>query len=181
MTKLSERPMNLWFVEFNELYARHLCRHSQCGINVIHLVALFFVWYAVYGLLFWLTGVEWALAIPALIYLAVVAANVPLRVFAATVLFLALIAAAVLIPPQPPFWVYLILIPIFYKVQSWSHRFYSMEFDMTEFNRKYTKGYVLFIVLLIYEVPIVLNYLLMEGNTRPAGEAILEQPVGEGS
>ena len=29
-----------------------------------------------------------------------------------------------------------------------------------EFNKKYTKGSVLFVVLLIYEVPIVLNFLL---------------------
>jgi hypothetical protein len=31
---------------------------------------------------------------------------------------------------------------------------------MTEFNRKYSKGSVLFIILLFYEVPIVLNYLV---------------------
>ncbi len=33
---------------------------------------------------------------------------------------------------------------------------------MTEFNRKYTKGYVLFVVLLIFEVPLVLNYLIFD-------------------
>ncbi|MCI0683559.1 MAG: hypothetical protein L0Y71_15755 [Gemmataceae bacterium] len=152
--------MQLWIVEFHELYARHLCRHSQLGINVIHLAALFAVWYAVYGLLFWLTGIEWTLAVPALAYLAVLAPNLPLRVLAATAVYLGLILAAVLLLPQPPFWVYLIMIPVFYKVQSWSHKFYTVETDMTEFNAKYTKGSVLFVVLLWYEVPIVLNHLL---------------------
>jgi hypothetical protein len=58
MSTLTTRPMSLLRVEFNELYARHLCRHSQLGINVIHLIALFAIWYAVYGLLYWLVGIE---------------------------------------------------------------------------------------------------------------------------
>ena len=36
-------------VDFAELYARHLCRHSQFGINVIHLAALFGVWFGVFA------------------------------------------------------------------------------------------------------------------------------------
>ena len=48
---LTTRPMRLLLVEFNELFERHLCRHSQFGINVLHLIALFAIWYAVYGLL----------------------------------------------------------------------------------------------------------------------------------
>jgi hypothetical protein len=162
MATLSNRPMNLFVVEFNELYARHLCRHSQLGINVVHLLALLGIWYAIYGLLYWLVGVEWVLAIPALAYLGALAVNVPVRVLAASVFFLATIVAVVIWLPQPPFWVYLIVIPVLYKVQSWSHRFYTIETDMTEFNKKYSKGFVLFVVLLVYEVPIVLNYLLFD-------------------
>jgi hypothetical protein len=41
--------MSLWHVEFQELYARHLCRHSQFAINVAHLAALFATWFAVYA------------------------------------------------------------------------------------------------------------------------------------
>jgi len=52
------------------------------------------------------------------------------------------------------------MIPVSYKIQAWSHRFYTVESDMTEFNKKYVKGSILFVVLLIYEVPIVLNFLL---------------------
>ena len=165
MSVLSARPMQLWIVEFHELYARHLCRHSQFGINVAHLIALFFTWYAVYGLLYWLVGVEWVLAIPAGLYLAALVPNVSLRVLAATVLFLAMIFAAVVALPAPPFWIYILMIPVFYKLQSWSHKVYTVEKDMTEFNKKYSKGAVLFVVLLIYEVPIVLNYLLFDRPT----------------
>lgn len=156
---VTTRPMQLLFVEFNELYARHLCRHSQLGINVVHLIALTAIWYAVYGLLYWLVGIEWVLAVPALVYVAAVAPNVPIRVLVATLLFLALIVAAAMWLPAP-WWAYLIMIPVSYKLQAWSHKFYTIESNMTEFNKKYAKGSILFIVLLIYEVPIVLNFLL---------------------
>src|SRR6516165_9645055 len=114
MTALTSRPMRLLVVEFDELYARHLCRHSQAGINVIHLIALAAIWYSVYGLLYWLFEIDCLLAIPAGIYLAALAPNVPLRVLLATTIFLAVILAAVLFIPQPPFWCYLIIIPVFY-------------------------------------------------------------------
>ena len=163
---LTNRPMSLLLVEFNELFARHLCRHSQHGVNVVHLIALFAIWYAVYGLLYWLVDIEWVLAIPTLIYLAAVAPNVPVRVFVACAVFLALIIAAALYVPAP-WWAYLILLPVSYKIQAWSHRFYTVEFDITEFNKKYMKGSILFVVLLIYEVPIVLNFLLLNPSPSP--------------
>ena len=172
MTALTSRPMRLLVVEFDELYARHLCRHSQAGINVIHLIALAAIWYSVYGLLYWLVGIDWLLAIPAGLYLAALAPNVPVRVLAATALFLAILVAAVVLGPQPPFWVYLIVIPIFYKIQSWSHRWFTRSTDMTDFDRKYTKGRVLFVVLLLYEVPIVLHFLLFA----PSGTATVHEP-----
>lgn len=171
MATLTNRTPRLLLVEFDELYARHLCRHSQCGVNVVHLLALWGVWYAVYGLLYWLTGARWALAVPAVIYLIALAPNVPMRVLAASALFLASIGAALFLLPEPRFWVYLIAIPVLYKVQSWSHRIYTVATDMTEFNRKYTKGRLLFVVLLIYEVPIVLNYLLCADRALPARTA----------
>jgi hypothetical protein len=152
--------MRLIIVEFEELYARHLCRHSQLGVNIAHLLALFAIWYAVYGLLFWATGSTVVLGALALAYLAALAPNVPARILAATAAFLGLVLAAVLLLPSLPFWVYCILIPVFYKLQAWSHRIWDVEMDMTEFNKKYKKGRTLFIVLLLYEVPIVLNYLL---------------------
>lgn len=166
MTTLSSRPMRLFVVEFNELYARHLCRHSQVGINVIHLATLANVWYGVYGLLAWITEAGWFLALPMGLYLAVLAPNLPGRTLAATALFAAIVLAAVLLLPQPPSWFFLILIVVSYKIQSWSHRFYVIATDMTEFNKKYAKGALLFVVLLLYEVPIVLQFLLFAPKTR---------------
>jgi hypothetical protein len=149
-------------VEFPELYARHLCRHSQLGINVAHLVALFGVWFGVYGALYWLFGTPWMPVGMAVAYVGVVAVNVPPRVGVAVALFLALLVGAVLLLPELPVWAYLVMIPVFYKLQSWSHKLFNVERDMTEFNRKYTKGFVLFVVLLFYEVPIILNYLVFD-------------------
>jgi hypothetical protein len=167
MTRLTTRPMSLLFVEFNELYARHLCRHSQLGVNVVHLLALFAIWYAVYGLLYRLIGIEWVLAVPALVYLAAVALNVPIRVLTATVLFLAVILGAAIFLPAL-WWAYVLMIPVSYKLQAWSHKLYDVESGMTEFDKKYSKGSILFVVLLIYEVPIVLNFLLFAPSPVPA-------------
>ena len=157
--------MSLLFVEFNELYARHRCRHSQAGINVAHLIALFATWYAIYGLLYWLAGTEWVLIVPPLIYLAAVVPNVPVRVFTATAVFLALIIAAVWWLPSP-WWAYCIMIPVAYKLQAWSHKVYTVDSDMTEFDKKYVKGSILFVVLLIYEVPLAMNVLLCEQSKK---------------
>jgi hypothetical protein len=162
MSTVTSRPLSLWRVDFPDLYARHLCRHSQFGINVAHLAALFGIWYAVYGVVYWLVRTEWVLVALAAIYLAALVPNVPARVLAATGLFTALLLAAVLGLPQPPVWVYLVLIPVCYKLQAWSHKLFNVERDMTEFNRKYPKGLVLFVVLLVLEVPLVLNYLIFD-------------------
>jgi hypothetical protein len=158
-TTLNAPPMSLLRVDFAELYARHLCRHSQFGINVVHLIALFGVWFGVYATIYWLTGVWWLPVALAASYFALVALNAPARVGAATAVFLAVFLAAVIWLPELPLWVYIPLIPACYQVQSWSHRVFTAATDMTDFNRKYPKGSVLFVVLLINEIPLLLNYL----------------------
>jgi hypothetical protein len=163
MSTLTSRPMSLVWIEFDELFARHLCRHSQFGINVAHLAALFGVWYAVYAAAYALTGTPWVPAALAVSYFAVLAPFTPVRVLAVLALFLGMLVASVVFVPALPawaFWVYLLPIPLFYKLQAWSHKVWNVERDMTEFDKKYTKGSVLFVVLLFYEVPIVLNYLV---------------------
>ena len=64
--------------------------------------------------------------------------------------------------PELPFGVYLLMIPVFYKLQAWNHKVFTVARDMTEYNKKYTKGPVLFVVLLFLEVPLVLNYLVFD-------------------
>ena len=78
----------------------------------------------------------------------------------ATALFLAVFVATVILLPEMPFWVYLLMIPLFYKIQSWSHKVWTASADMTEFDKRFPKGRVLFVVLLINEVPICLNCVL---------------------
>ncbi len=102
MSTLTAQPMSLVSVEFEELYARHLCRHSQFGINLIHLIALFGVWFGVYGFVYSLTREAWVPIALACAYFVVLLPYLPLRVSAAMVVFLAVFVAAVLwVPPLP--------------------------------------------------------------------------------
>jgi hypothetical protein len=156
--------MSLLRIDFAELYGRHLCRHSQFGINGVHLAALFGVWFGVYAAAYWLTHAAWLPVALAVGYLALVALNAPIRVCVATAAFLAIFVAAVLWVPELPLWVYLVMVPVFYELQSLSHKVWTASADMTEYNKKYPKGSVLFVVLLINEVPLVLNYLLFDSK-----------------
>jgi hypothetical protein len=162
MSTIAPSQAGLLHVDFTELYARHLCRHSQFGINVVHLAALFATWYAVYAALYWLTGAAWLPVLLAAAYLAVVALNAPARVCVATGLFLALFLGAVFWLPELPIWVYVVMVPLAYKAQAWSHKVFTAEADMSEFDKKYPKGPALFVLLLIYEIPLVLNYLVFD-------------------
>jgi hypothetical protein len=162
MSTATPQPLSLRRVDFAGLYARHLCRHSQFGINVAHLAALFVLWYGAYSIVYVLTGLVWLPVALAAAYLVLVAVNAPLRVCLATVVFLAIFVAAVLGLPELPIWVYAVLIPVCYKLQSWSHKLFTAAADMTEFDKRYPRGLVLTVVLLVYEVPMVLNYLLFD-------------------
>lgn len=165
MSTEAPRPMSLLHVDFEDLYARHLCRHSQRGVNVAHLLALFGIWYAVYAIVYHLTETEWVPIGLAASYWMALVTNAPVRVLGVTAVFLAVFVTAVVWIPPLPIWAYLVMIPVFYEIQSYSHRIYTIERDMTEYNRRYPKGFVLFVVLLFYEVPIVLNYLTFAGDS----------------
>jgi hypothetical protein len=162
MSTVSAQPMTLLRFDFAELYERHLCRHSQWGNNVAHLAALFGMWFGVYALVFYVTQSALVPVAMALAYLTLVAWNAPLRTVIATAVFLAIFLAAVVWIPPAPLWVYVVMIPIFYEIQVYSHKVFTTEKDMTEFNKKYPKGSVLFLILLIFEVPLVLNYLVFD-------------------
>jgi hypothetical protein len=151
--------VNVWGANFQELYRRHLCRHSQLGNNVIHLVAVAGIYLALCGVLVGLAHSWWILAAVAVPYLAVLAFNVPLRVFVLLVAILAALFAALFALPAVSWWWYLLAVPVLYKVQALGHKLYDKERDMTEFNQKYHKGFALFVLLSVYELPILLNYL----------------------
>lgn len=169
MSTETARPLSLLRVDFDDLYARHLGRHSQFGINVAHLAALYGMWYGVYGAVYeailllgfkagWIAIVTMALA-----YLALVSVNAPYRVSVATAAFLAFFVASVLALPTLPTWsiaVFVLMIPLFYKFQAWSHKIWTVGADMTEFNKRFPPGRALNSILLVNEVPICLNYLL---------------------
>jgi hypothetical protein len=163
------QPLSLLHVDFDDLYARHLGRHSQFGINIAHLAALFGLWFGVYAAIYQAVLLldlpeGWLLIVAlAFTYLAVVAINAPYLVFLATVVFMAFFVASVFALPRLPSWsilAFLVMIPVFYKLQAWSHKIWNIAADMSEFNKRFPPGRTLSSILLIYEVPICLYYLM---------------------
>jgi hypothetical protein len=173
--------MNILRVNFQELYERHLCRHSQFGINVLHLTSVVGVYLALFGLLYHATQSEWVLAVLGVIYLGILAFNLPAGVFAATALFLGLLFAGAIYLPELPWWAYVVIVLVFHRLQVWHHYLYTEARDMTEFNKKYKKGLALFVLLSVYELPILLKYLCFDPrnwSAAPAPEVV--ETVGSG-
>jgi hypothetical protein len=115
-----------------------------------------------FGLACGLVDMPWLPVVLPLPYLVLLACNVPVRVLLACVLFVALFVVGFLALPPLPIWLCVVLVVLSHQVQNWSHRLWNKEKDMTAFNQKYRKGPVLFVLLLIYELPILLNYLLFD-------------------
>jgi hypothetical protein len=161
--------MNPLRANFHELYQRHLCRHSQYGLNVNHLVAVAGTYLGLLGIIYWLGG-WWALVAVTVPYLAVLALNVPARVFAVLLVAVAALLGLFAVLPDVPVWVYPIVIVVCHQVQQWGHKVYTVERDMTAFNQKYKKGPALFVLLALYELPILLNYLVFDRHSWAAGQ-----------
>lgn len=163
--------MNILRINFDDLYLRHLCRHGQFGINVWHIVA-------VYGVYFSLCSLA-AIAARSLLpqatstlqccvlillfvpYFCVLLRNIPMPVFLLTLLSSMLLIAAAVATPGIPYWLHLILIPVWHRVQLLSHRHYTLRHDMSAFDQTYKKGRTLFVLLAVYELPILLQYLAL--------------------
>ncbi len=169
MSTQTTAPLSLLHVDFGDLYARHLGRHSQFGINVAHLAALYGLWFGIYAAIYQAVLLAklpagWLVILAmALMYLAVVAINAPYRVSLATAVFLAFFVVSVLAMPALTSWsilLFLLMIPLCYKLQAWSHKIWTVGADMSEFNKRFPPGRALNSILLIYEVPICLNYLM---------------------
>lgn len=157
--------MNILHIDFYKLYRRHLCRHGHFGINVLHLIAVAGIYIPIFALadcLLQICGVSSRL--PALVlmivpWFAVVAANVPPKISLLTAVVVGALVATFHILPVAPFWVWILMIPAMHRFQQFSHRLYHMDRDMSEFEATYAKGFRRFVLLLVYELPILLNYL----------------------
>lgn len=161
---------SLWSANFAELFSRHLCRHGEFGINVLHLIAVYGIYLSVYALVstvISLTGPElnwrirsailFAASGPYLILMFRNLSGVVLLLVVVSILSLCVFGTLVSVVP---WWLHLLLIPAWHRVQLWSHRIYRREKDMTLFAEKYPKGMKLFVLLSVYELPILLNFFL---------------------
>jgi len=159
--------MSLYRINFEELYRRHLCRHGHFGINVMHLLAVYGVYFGLLGFVGQvvdLCGGNSLIVLPILIapWFILVAANCPVGVTLLTLInVVGLVALQSVLPPLPlwAFIVWPVVIIGSHRYQQWGHGIYRMHRDMSAFKEKYPKGLMLFTVLLIYELPILLHYL----------------------
>jgi hypothetical protein len=176
-----EKPaprLNLLKVNFQELYERHLCRHSQYGLNLAHLATVVGCYLGIFGLLAWPLESPWVLAAVPLPYFAVLAFNVPLRVLLASVVFVTAFFAFFFAVSPLPLWLAVLLIPLCHLLQSWSHKVWTRERDMAEFGKKYKKGRTLFVLLSFYELPLLFNYLVFDRKNWSAGRGPVDESPG---
>jgi hypothetical protein len=151
--------MNLLQADFSELFRRHLCRHSQFGINVLHLVAVAGIYTSVLCLLLKLPAASWIIGALLIVYLAVLCRTAPAGVVALVAVAVGLFLGVALLIPDVPTWVHLLLIAAWHRFQVLNHRIYDAHHDMSGFADKYKKGPVLFLLLAFYELPILLQFL----------------------
>jgi hypothetical protein len=154
--------MNPLRVDFAELYRRHLCRHSQFGINVLHLIGVAGIYVALYAIAFALPGSPWIIGMALAAYFVLLAVNIPTRLLLANMAFIFLLLALYLALPPISVWVYVVTILAWHRFQIWNHKVYDKEHPMDEFEEKYQKGPLLFALLSVYELPILLNYLVFD-------------------
>src|SRR5262245_29414630 len=98
--------MNPFHADFRELYARHLCRHSQFGINVLHLIAVAVIYVALLGMVAALPGAIWIVAVAVSIYAALLARNIPPGLLMVNLLMIAVFVAVFLWLPRMSVWIY---------------------------------------------------------------------------
>ena len=154
--------MSWWSVDFGELYERHLCRHSQFGLNVLHLLAVLGSYAALCGIAYWCWPTPWFVGALAAAYATALAPSTPVRVWLVNSLLVALVCSLTLSIPQPPIWLWIAALPASHRFQVWSHRLYPLSFDMSAFEQKYRRGLALFLLLALFELPLLVNYLAFD-------------------
>lgn len=168
--------MNPLSANFDELYRRHLCRHSEFGINVMHVMSVAGIYFSIFALLMMIPiAGPWIVGVLVGAYLLTIVRNIPLKVFLVDVLVIAaLVAGAWALARVSPWWMILVhiaLIKFWHWFQNWNHDVYTVERDMSEFAEKYQKGFSLFFLLSVYELPILANYLVFDGDNFATSEA----------
>ncbi len=163
-------PLNILRISFDELYRRHLCRHGQFGINILHLISVCGVYISVCSIVTILirsaepampqTMQYLSICILSFPYFAVLLVNIPVLTFVGTAAAACLIATAAFHDTLGPLWFHLVMILLWHRLQLWSHHLYPLRKDMSEFDGKYRKGLRLFVLLSVYELPILLHYFL---------------------
>jgi hypothetical protein len=169
--RMTPQKISIFRINFNEIYRRHLCRHSQFGLNAQHLIAVYGIYYSVYSLVAILirhllpqldvAAQAVTLAVLSIPYLGVLAANIPVTLLPALVVSIALLIAGSVMQTTIPFWLHIVLIVMWHRFQLWSHKRYTLHRDMSEFECRYKKGGYLFLLLAVYELPILLHYFLV--------------------
>lgn len=169
MASEAKANLSLLRINFDELFRRHLCRHSEFGINVLHILSVWGVYFSLlaieYRCLQWLVPAAplWQLLAMLLLslvpWLAVVAPNVPMAVLLVTGTMGCALSLPAALQPFPA-WVHLLLLPLWHQLQLVSHRFYTVHRDMSEFAQRYRKGWHLSALLAVYELPILVQYFL---------------------
>jgi len=160
--------MNPLRADFQELYRRHLCRHSEFGINILHLVAVAGVYLAVFGIAFALPGASWIVSGVLFTYFLVLAANIPFRLLVVNTVVIGSLLTLFLMLPEIPVWIHMVLLVAWHRFQVWQHKIYHRHSDMSQFEQKYQKGWALSVLLAVYELPILLNFLVLEAKDRKA-------------
>lgn len=160
-------------IDFGEVYRRHLGRHSESGINVLHLVAVYGVYYSVFslasaavsGLIPNLQLIDQGLTLFVLSapWLVILFINVPAWPFVLSILSAVALSIANVLAPLP-WWLAGLLLPVWHQLQQLSHRWYTVSRDMSRYQERYPKGARLVVMLAVFELPILLNYFL-EGDT----------------
>ncbi len=170
--------MNILRIRFEELYRRHLCRHGQFGINVLHLMAVYGIYFSVFSLAAillqylptqpgptFVTATLAALSVP---YLLLLLCNVPLPAFLATLAATTALIWTARAGSELFVAVHLLLIVFWHRFQLWSHTRYTLRRDMTEFTATYRKGVTLSVLLAVYELPLLHHYFIA-GQTPLSG------------
>jgi hypothetical protein len=163
--------LSFFKVNFQELYERHLRRHSQYGINVNHLISVIGSYLALFALARSLMGAWWPVLAAALVvpYVVTLAVNIPARLLAVCVAVLGGFFTMMYYLPEIPYWASLGIFVVSHYFQNVGHKIWTLELDMTDFNKKYKKGAALSLLLALYELPILLNYLVFDWGRSALG------------